>query len=152
MSNVIGRREVRFDRVFAAPRAKVFALISDHERFGRAASGGMRLIRLKRVGTDLHEPNGVGSVRRIARGPLAFEETVTRFVRDELIEYTVSRGSPLKNHLGHIEFSDVPEGTRMQWTIRFDPKIPGTGPLVAAVLSAILNSGFSRIARTFAQS
>jgi uncharacterized protein YndB with AHSA1/START domain len=128
----MARHEVAMSGTFAAPRAKVFAAFADHARFGRIMGGRFTRIR---DGEDPAEPNGRGSVRELrGLGPV-FEETITRFEPPALIEYTVSRGSPIKNHHGRIVFTDTPEGgTRIDYTIAFEPRIPFTGALIAGVL------------------
>jgi hypothetical protein len=58
-----------------------------------------------------------------------------------VLEYTVSKGGPIKNHLGHIEFQEIDGGTRVNYTISFDPKIPLTGGILATILCASWHAG-----------
>lgn len=128
----MGKHQVKFEQFFAAPRAKVFAYFSDHEKFGKVWGG--RFTRIK-DGQDPGDPNGLGSVREIRTMGMKFEETITKYQSPTVIEYAVTRGGPIKNHLGRLIFTDEPGGTHLTYTISFDPKIPGTGGLVAAMLN-----------------
>lgn len=147
------QRSLRFSRQFSAPRGKVFALFASHERFGAALGGpaGVKLGALRRIKTSEEpgNPDGLGSVRRIGFGPSAFEETIVGFESGKRIEYRISRGSPLKNHLGQIEFRDVPGGTQVDYSIRFEPRIPGTGGAIALLLHSLISSGLNRIENEF---
>jgi uncharacterized protein YndB with AHSA1/START domain len=151
----MAQHEVRFSEDFDAPRAKVFALFASHEKFGAAATGpiGVRLGLLRRVrsGDDPAQPDGVGSVRRIGFGPTAFEETVLVSEPPSLIEYRISKGSPLKNHHGRIAFSDLPDGgTHVDYRIVFEPRVPGTAGLLSAVLRGLIAPAFPRMRKTLA--
>lgn len=114
--------------IHASPE-KVFDFFSDHESFGRIWPG--KTTRIK-DSDNPHNPNDVGSVRQISLGPIRFEETQITCQRPHLIEYTVTRGSPIKNHHGRIQILAADDGgTDIDYLIAFDPKIPCTGGLIA---------------------
>jgi len=152
----MAQHSVRFTEHFNAPRTKVFPYFAQHETFGAMAGGPvaakLKFIRRIRLGESLKHPDGVGSVRRIGYGPLGFEETVRSSEPGKLIEYFISKGSPLKNHLGRIEFHDDAGGTRVDYVIHFDTKLPGTGPLLKGVLHAMISPAFARIRKALASS
>ncbi len=112
-----------------APTEKVFDFFADHECFGRIWSGTTR-----RIADGVDGINGVGSKRRIHLGPYSFDETTLTCQRPELIEYTSSRNSPLRNHKGRIEIHADGDGSRIHYTIGFDPRIPGTGRFMAYLI------------------
>ncbi len=145
---------VRFTEHFDAPPAKVFTYFASHETFGAMAGGPvaarLKFIRRIRLGEDIKQPDGVGSVRRIGYGPLAFEETVDSSERGKLIEYFISKGSPLKNHRGRIEFHADAGGTRVDYLITFEPRVPGTGGLLKRVLHGMISPAFGRIRKALA--
>lgn len=114
----------------ATPEA-VFAALSDHEVFGEFWGLAIRRVR---AGELENQPNGLGSVRRIPSPLGPFEETITRFEIPHAIEYQVSSGGPIKDHLGRMEFHAESGGTRIAYRIRFAPRIPFTGGLIAAIL------------------
>jgi hypothetical protein len=148
------QHSVRFTEHFNASPERVFPYFAVHETFGAMAGGPlaekMRFIRRIRIGIDIKHPDGVGSVRRIGFGPTAFEETVRVSAPDEGIEYYISKGSPLKNHLGRISFTPDAGGTRVDYLITFDPKLPGTGKALEAVLKAMIAPAFPRIRKALA--
>ena len=119
------RYEVRLAETVKAPVAEVFEFFADHERF--TTLFGSRCVRVREG--EL-EPNGIGSVRRIGEGSKAFDETIVAFEPNRRIDYQVTRGSPIKNHLGQILFSAESGATKIDYVIRFDPKIPCTGRLL----------------------
>ena len=126
----MSQQEVIFEAYFQAPPEKVFAIFADHERFGRVWGA-----KFKRIKDGQGDPNGLGSVRDIHMGLLHFEETIKTFEPSSLIEYTVSAGKALiHNHLGRIEFRAENGGTRLNYRIQFEPDIPLTGGLVAAIM------------------
>lgn len=129
---------VRLVHRFRSDPATVFAALSEHESLGPAF--GAKITRLRDGDTDR---NGVGSARTLKVGPApSFVETVTTFEAPTLIEYEITEGSPLTGHWGRQEFSPTGDGgTRLEYTIGFDSKIPGLAAIVAAVLSRLLRRG-----------
>lgn len=125
----------------AAPVEAVFDFFSDHDKFGRLWPAKIRRIR-----TGEREANGVGSVREIRIGPLRFEETIVSSRRPELLEYRISRGGPLRNHHGRIEFHPCDTGTRIVYTISFDARVPFTGGLIARQLAGDWARGIGPVA------
>lgn len=123
------RYEVRLAATVRAPVAEVFEFFADHERF--TTLFGSRGLRIREG--EL-EPNGIGSVRRIGSGSGSFDETIVAFEPNRRIDYQVTRGSPIRNHLGQIHFSTDHGATRIDYLIRFDPKIPCTGKLLVLAL------------------
>lgn len=135
-------QRIDIDMEFRRPVAELFALLSDHEKLGPVL--GAKIERTK-AGKD--SPNGLGSVRTLRIGPMpSFEETVTAFEKDKLIEYRISRGTPLKDHKGVMRFSATPSGgSRLQYSIEFDSKLPLIGPIIRAGLDTGIRKGLSRL-------
>lgn len=138
----MAKHQVRVQEFFDAPPAKIFPVFADHAKLGRIL--GIPCKRIK-DSSDAKNPNGLGSVRQLAFGPAAFEETITTFQPNKLIEYRVTRGSPIKNHLGHMEFEALNGGTRFDYTIAFDTKIPFTGGLISFILKSGLTKGMKKV-------
>ncbi len=122
-------QEVRLRKRIDAPIEAVFAFFADHQRF--ASLFGARGSRILEGDGN---PNGLHSVRRVGPGLLAFEETIVAFEPQRRIAYQITRGSPLKNHIGIINFSSEGNCTVIDYVIRFDGRLPGIGPLVAKAL------------------
>jgi uncharacterized protein YndB with AHSA1/START domain len=123
---------VQIEHEFAKPPERIFAYLSEHENL--ADVFGAKVTRL-RDGDG--ERNGIDSVRKLQIGPLPpFEETVTEFVVPERIAYKITKGSPLRGHLGVMTFAATPSGgTRFGYDIRIASPIPGIAPLVCAALT-----------------
>lgn len=136
---------VVIDRIFAKPPAPIFAYLAEHENL--AELFGAKVTRL-RDGEDGNR-NGVGSVRRLQIGPLPpFEETVTEFRPDERIVYRITKGSPLRGHVGVMTFAPEGEhGTHFHYDIRLASPIPGLAALVRASLTRTVGKGLASVER-----
>lgn len=113
---------------FTKPPDRVFAYLSEHENLEPLFSA--KITRLT-DGTD-GERNGVGSSRSMKIGPLPpFVETVTEIVPDEKIVYRITKGGPLKDHVGTMLFTPTAAGgTHLVYDIHLDSAIPGVAKLV----------------------
>lgn len=141
----MSREHIRFEELFHAPRAQVFAFLAKLDNWSRAWQTPMR--RLK-AGDDPSQLDGLGSVREVkTRGVPAFEETILVFDPPSRIEYSVSSGSPVKNHRGVLIFEDAGTDTRLIYTIAFDPKIPFTGGVIARSTRHDWTRGLAKIRR-----
>lgn len=138
----MAKHQVRFEEFFPAPRENIFAFFADHTKFGKIWGGKFERIQ---DGQNPKDPNGLGSVRKICSAGMTFEETIISYQPATLIEYTVTRGGPVKNHLGRIEFKDAPGGTKLEYTISFDPKIPFTGIPIEGILKASWKKGVGNV-------
>jgi len=136
-------QNLKFLKDFDLPPEKVFEYFSVHENLGGVL--GATVTRIK-DGSD-GDPNGVGSVRSIdPPGPVpAFEETTIRIVPNEEIDYTVTKGTPLKDHLGEIRFSPKGTGTHMEWKIMIDAGFPGLDFVIAKVLLRTIGKGLDGV-------
>ncbi|HEY9544485.1 MAG TPA: SRPBCC family protein [Solimonas sp.] len=128
------KHEVRLHEQINAPIERVFDFLSDHHHFVSLFGARCTVVG---EGNDTSQPNGVGSVRRVGPGPLSFDEQIVVFERPSRIDYAIVRGGPLKNHLGTIHLSPSGDGTEINYTIAFDSKLPGAGPLLVMGLKRI---------------
>jgi uncharacterized protein YndB with AHSA1/START domain len=136
---------VHVEHEFAKPPELIFAHLAEHENLAEVF--GAKVTRL-RDGED-GERNGVGSVRQLRIGPLPpFEETVTEFVPAERIVYRITKGSPLRGHVGVMEFAPASGGgTRFVYDIRLAAPIPGLALLVRASLSRSITKSLAKVQR-----
>jgi uncharacterized protein YndB with AHSA1/START domain len=136
---------VQIEHDFAKPPERIFAYLAEHENLAEVF--GAKVTRL-RDGED-GERNGVGSVRKLQIGPLPpFEETVTEFVVPERIVYRITKGSPLRGHVGTMTFSPTPAGgTRFAYDIRIASPIPGLAPIVQAALTRSISQSLDAVER-----
>lgn len=136
--------KVEIHQDFPFPVAKVFADLADHDNLGRILGAPMKHL------VDGHGEggkSGVGSVRRVGPPVLGFEETVVTCKPNELIEYTVSKGSPIKNHLGRMMFSSTPTGSHLHYVITFEPKIGFLGGVIQKTLQDSASKALAKYAR-----
>ena len=114
-------QRVEITQDFPQPVEQVYAFLAEHENLGPLF--GAKVVRKKDGDTSR---NGTGSVRRLRLGPGPwFEETVTEAVENELIEYRITQGSPLRGHRGVMRFSPTPGGSRLHYVIEFAAVVPG---------------------------
>lgn len=133
----MGWRHIEIIKDFPIPVNRLFAYLGEHENLAIIFAPAS----IRRISDGQGARNGVGSARemRIGPGP-SFVETVTAYKENELIEYRITRGSPLKNHRGVMRFSEIPGGTRLHYTIEFQGKFP----LVAEIVKPVLEQGIRR--------
>jgi uncharacterized protein YndB with AHSA1/START domain len=102
---------------FTLPPERIYAYLAEHENL--SVLFGIRVERLN-DGTDSR--NGAGSARKLSLfGAMPFVETVTNAVPNELIEYRITKGSPLRNHAGRMVFTPTASGgTHLAYEIKFE--------------------------------
>ena len=136
-------QRIEVTQEFSLPVQRVYSYLAEHENLG--ALFGEKVSRVRDGDTSR---NGVGSVRRLKVGPLPeFEETVTRDVPNELIEYRITKGGVLSNHRGEMRFGSSGSGSTLTYVIEFDGKVPLTGPLIKASLERSLRAGLKDVER-----
>lgn len=127
---------------FQKPVGPVFDHLAEHENLGPLFGA-----KVERLNDGDSERNGVGSRRRLQVGPAPpFEETVTEFVPNERIEYKITKGSPLKGHVGTMRFSERPDGgSHLDYTIRLSSPVPGLTAAVRASLTRSLGQSLPKV-------
>ncbi len=131
---------IQLQRSLAAPIDHVFELLSDHADY-RSFDGitGSELIREGDT-----ERNGLGAVRRIAAGPIQFDEEITEFERPTRMGYLIKEVNlPLRHHGGLITLRSTAAGTDVVWTSTFDATVPLISRPLGAAMAAILKRSFS---------
>jgi len=132
---------VEIEHSFAKPPERVFAYLAEHENL--AELFGAKVTRL-RDGDS--ERNGVGSVRRLQIGPAPpFEETVTEFVPSQRIVYKITKGTPMRGHVGVMTFAPDGAGTRFAYDIRLASPIPGLAALVKLQTTRSITKGLAKV-------
>ena len=130
---------------FPQPVDEVFAYLAEHESL--APVFGAKIRRLN-DGTD-GTRNGIGSAREMRVGPLPpFVETNVEVVPNELIRYRITKGGIVKDHEGLLRFTRRGDGSSLDWTITFEGKAPGIGPIVKAKLTRDLSRAMRKLAAT----
>src|SRR5687768_1546517 len=124
---------------FDVPVERLYDHLSRHENLKPLLG-----LDIERVADGTTDRNGGGSVRKLSmKGMLPFEETVTEAIPNERIEYRITKGSPLRNHLGVMVFSATGTGgSHLDYTITFDTAVPGLDRVIAAGTARTLRRGF----------
>jgi len=136
----MGHHTVEVVHASGRPVQELFAELADHARLRRVFG-----VPVRRIRDGEGELNGVGSVRRMGVGPLAFEETVTAIEPQRSIEYRITRGAgPVRNHRGRLEFASEGTGSRVTWTIDYDT-LPILGTALQAVLARVIKRGLGKL-------
>lgn len=143
------KQKLRFLQDFDAPIRNVFSFFSDHNRLNEIYPAFIRRI------VDSPNPancNDVGSSRIIISFPIFIQETVTQYIESKYLEYKITLGSPLKNHIGKMNFIELsPTRTRLDYSIEFEPLIPYTGFIINQINTKIVQEALSNLARKFKQ-
>jgi hypothetical protein len=128
---------------FPQPVEEVFAYLSEQENLEPLF--GAKIRRLS-DGTD-GTRNGAGASRELRVGPLpGFVETNTEVVPNELIRYRITKGGLLKDHEGVMRFARQGNGCRLEYTIAFDGRAPGIGPVVKTMLTRNISAALRKFA------
>ncbi|HSW15113.1 MAG TPA: SRPBCC family protein [Solimonas sp.] len=114
-----------------------WAIVSDHERM--ASWSGFDRVQLTRSGAP--ERNGYNALRHMEGSPGTLQEEVIAWNPPHSYRYRVTQGSPFVCHQGEIRLHSAGPVTELVWTIRFRPRIPGTGALLRWILDRALRSG-----------
>ena len=137
--------EIKIYQEFDTPVELAWEAFNDHANFGKING-----LPVQRIGDspDKENINGVGSVRLIKLPLLAFEETIQKSEKGRLIEYKISKGTPLNHHYGKMVFESLP-GNRsaLSYTITVGSKIPLIGWVVKAGLQKGLQDGLKKYAQ-----
>jgi uncharacterized protein YndB with AHSA1/START domain len=129
------------EKTLNAPVEHVFDLISAHAAYAENFRGitHSELVREGNV-----EPNGLGAVRRIASGPLRFEEEITAFERPVRMDYLIlTVNAPIEHEGGSIRLEPAGETTRVVWTSTFTATTPWIGGAAGTVTAALFKRGFA---------
>lgn len=130
---------------FPFPVEKLFSFLEKHENLETLFFP----LKVKTIKDGNTEKYGVGSVRSLQLAIVpSFEETVTVCKRNELIEYKITKGSPLKNHYGVMKFSSNANGSNLHYTIEFHSDIPFVAAIVKIGLENGIRKGLKKLKTT----
>ena len=117
-----------------APADNVWEAITDQDNMAKWI--GFDPVTVRREGwTQRH---GAGS-ERLMQGPRGVGQVVEQVIAtspQQNLRYRVIEGSPLTCHQGEITLKQSGGQTELHWSIRFRPKVAGTGALLQKVLQA----------------
>jgi uncharacterized protein YndB with AHSA1/START domain len=135
-------QRVHVTHTYRSDPATVFEALSEHENLERVFGA-----KITRVRDGEASRNGIGSTRRLKIGPLpAFEETVTAADPNTLIEYRISKGTPLGGHWGVQRLTPTADGgTELDYRIGFDAPAPGMAAVIGKVLTRQISKGLGKL-------
>lgn len=125
-----------FSRTVAAPPEVLFGVISDHR--GMASITRFRRVELEREGDPA--PNGLGAIRVLHLAGPPVREEVIAYEEPRLLSYRLLSGAPVRDHVGRIELTAVPEGTRMSYVLETTPAVPVLGFAVLALMRSVVEN------------
>jgi uncharacterized protein YndB with AHSA1/START domain len=133
-------RNVQVKVHFNAPIERVFAAVSDHERF-LAADGGTRTTLLR----EGVERVGLGCLREVKVGRRAwYVEEITAWQRPAYFEYMIRKASlPIRHEVSRLTFTAAGGGTDVEWTSRFRIPIPVFGGYLGAKAEKLYSKAFT---------
>jgi Polyketide cyclase / dehydrase and lipid transport len=139
----MARQRIEHTAVTAADPATVYALLRDGSTW--PTWGPVDSFALARPGAD--EPEGVGAVRELRSGRVTGRDEIVALVPDRRLSYAHTSSLPVRDYRGDVHLEPLPDGTRIRWTVAFDPKVPGTGPLVRRALDGFVAKLTEGVAR-----
>lgn len=130
-------------RDIAAPIDTVFDWLSDAGNYTRT-----RFVlrqRLVRPGEDA--PYGVGAVRVLVWVIGWFRERITSYDRPHGFGYLVERSIPPSRHEdGRLAFTEVPGGTRVEWSTTAQIRLPvGADAITRRVAAPVIRYVFGKV-------
>ena len=118
----------------AAPAQTTWDVIAEHENMAKWLGLGS----VRRTVDGAPDPDGRGSERLLKLPGASITEQVVAYEPPTSYRYRVTKGSPFICHQGEIRLRADGDQTELTWSIRFRPKLPGTGRPLAIVLSWLL--------------
>jgi len=138
-----GRRSYRVQARSSAPVDQVWPLLGEARRWKEWSF----LTRTDLVRRGSPEPDGVGAVRRFTRFGVGSREEVVAWDPPHHFAYSILKGFPVRHYRADVTLVPEGSGTLITWEGTFDEKIPGTGPLMVAVMHALIGRFANGVAR-----
>jgi catechol 2,3-dioxygenase-like lactoylglutathione lyase family enzyme/uncharacterized protein YndB with AHSA1/START domain len=135
----------------AAPAQTTWDVIAKHETMPKWVGLGS----VRRTVDGVPDPDGRGSERLLKFFGASITERVLAYEPPSAYRYHMTNGSPFICHHGEIRLRANGEHTELTWSIRFRPKLLGTGRPLAIMLSwrlgRVLASGLKPHVEAIAQ-
>jgi uncharacterized protein YndB with AHSA1/START domain len=137
------------NRTSSAPPAVLFRLETDGAGWSKWAGPMIARSSWERQGDP--PPAGVGAIRKVGTWPVVMHEETIEYEQDRRHVYAFAGGKgPAKNYRAEVFFTpNASGGTDLRWTGSFtDGPLPGTGPLVLAILRNAIKDVSKRLVET----
>lgn len=131
--------------VVPVPIETAWEVLADHE--GMSGWGPGLIVELTRQGAP--ERNGLGARRRIAtRLPApAIVEEIVGYEPGRRLSYRAVSGVPLRNYVGDVVLTPEGSGTKIDYSVSVDPRIPLVDRAAANLIARGLLVAYARAAR-----
>jgi hypothetical protein len=131
----------------ASPEA-VFAILADATGWKEWAGWFIRESFWEREGTP--PPGGLGAIRKVGAKPVYGREETVAYQPPSHYAYRILSGQPVKSYRADVELTPFDGGTRIRWSGRFEPSVPGTGTFMRFYFGRLV-AGFGRRLATYAE-
>jgi hypothetical protein len=116
--------------VIPGPRESVFALYANREGYRKLVGPiGATLVR---PGSQSRQ--GLGAVHKLGLGPLGVSEEIIGFKDGEAFSYQAVSPLPVRHWIGRVTFHDSPQGTRVDYVLDVEARMPLPGLLMKGVV------------------
>jgi uncharacterized protein YndB with AHSA1/START domain len=119
-----------FTHQVPVPPETVWEVVANHP--GMARWLPLRRVEMEAGGRP--EPHGVGAVRALHLVGPPIREEITSFEAGRHLGYRMLSGAPVRDYTADLWLEPTDAGTRISWTIRFRPTVPGAQLLVAGFI------------------
>jgi uncharacterized protein YndB with AHSA1/START domain len=127
------------ERKSSASPERIYHLLADAAAWRRWAGRLVSYSELVRQGTP--DPLGAGAIRRVGGLKIVrADEEILEARPPHYQRYTAVRGIPVSHYCGEVHLNEVDGGTELVWSGTFEPRIPGTGRLLAVFLRLAIAS------------
>lgn len=111
-------RQVVLEQDFGVPPDRLWRALTDHEGMRKWTGAQVRIVARG-------DASGVGTVRRVAMGPLRIDEEVVYADAPRRLVYRVVRGLPVRFHRGEMLVTPAGEGcSHLSWRILVSAPAP----------------------------
>ena len=136
--------DARFSRRIDAPIEVVWDVLTDHAAY----RSWTPVVSSRLVTPGTSEPNGVDAVRFLGVGPVGAKEKVLVHEPPHHLAYTVVAGLPVREYRADARLAEGDGAwTSLEYTGSFQPRVPGTGRVLAFLVSTVLRTLVSSLAR-----
>jgi hypothetical protein len=135
------------NRTSRAPAAALFSLETDGARWAEWAKPLIMRSSWERKGEGA--PGGIGAVRKIGMWPVLVREETLEYEQDRRHVYAlIGPATPAKDYRAEAVFTpNASGGTDLRWSGSFTEGIPGTGPVMRAILHGAVKFFAARLVR-----
>ena len=138
---LVTMQEIDLEAQVPAERDDVWRVFTDWVRWPEWA--GVKEVVLRQQGDP--PPDGLGAIRVVRSRGFALEEEITSFDPPARLQSRMVGGLPVRDYRAEVGFEADGYATRVRWTVRFRPLIPGTGPLLRRLLDRSLGDVLRRL-------